>query len=743
MKGLNSTRAAIPVIGATLLLPLIYVGGVYDFTRWPRLIVLESATLLMFALWWARNAAHTRTPSRRITVPLLAFVLWQILSLIWAYNPVEALIRVNQLLTMCLFAYSCAWLLDERAIHHVMMAAGISGVMVAVICICQYWGLAFERIPSVGQPSATFGYRNYLATYLIVVIPITTAGYVSEKSRLQLAYGAATALLLGALLCTRTRGAWAGLAAALILFVLGMIATRNPANILHGWTARRVVGGVTILVVAATIGLTSPQMTKTGKFGFDEQKSDAVTAVRSAFSISSSRGRTTVWTNTLGMIADNPILGVGLGGWQFTYPEYDRGLSVTTNVAPQRPHNDPVWILAETGLVGLGLYLALMLSTLQVAFSAWRSQAPSRDYTIALGLSVSAYIVHSCFSYPLERVASTGLVFFAIGAIAALNPDTESPRKSIPHWAAAVAILVLSASLLFTWRRMDFDRHYSAAIEAWNRQDWSSVRQKASSAVAIGPFDFRAYQLLGASNQSLGDPIGAEAAYRTSFRYHPNEGHLPLADLLASQGKYSEARVHYTAEAKLYPNQIKPLMGVAEMSRQLEDWAEVLRSANTVLAVEETHSPARRLVADALEASGDAKGAIATYLRILESSPVDPDGHFAFAEFLSRQSDLEGAEVAYGEAIRLAPNRSRYYNNLGAMLNRASKPEGAVRAFRDAIEHDETYARAYRNLGDLLEKTGDISGAIEAYLGFAEHWKGNPEFLKWTNERIAILRGSR
>jgi O-antigen ligase len=60
--------------------------------------------------------------------------------------------------------------------------------------------------------------------------------------------------------------------------------------------------------------------------------------------------------NTAAIIADNPLLGVGTGGFAAAYAAKVRG---TDMLATANPHNEYLMIAAQTGLLGLGLLLAL------------------------------------------------------------------------------------------------------------------------------------------------------------------------------------------------------------------------------------------------------------------------------------------------------------------------------------------------------------------------------------------------
>lgn len=120
---------------------------------------------------------------------------------------------------------------------------------------------------------------------------------------------------------------------------------------------------------------------------------------------------------------DNPVLGVGLGGYLDAFAE-ENGLVR----APARAalHATPVTVAAENGFVGLVFYIGLVVSTLLAAFRIVAVPPIVRDVAWIGGLAFAAITVHSFF---YNAFFEDPMMWGALGLIAlALSQQTASEQ---------------------------------------------------------------------------------------------------------------------------------------------------------------------------------------------------------------------------------------------------------------------------------------------------------------------------
>lgn len=154
------------------------------------------------------------------------------------------------------------------------------------------------------------------------------------------------ALLLGGVLLTYSRGALVALFALLVIAV--------PLRLIR---LRRLVGGLAVGVVvtlAAVPGMAERARSVAGVaglFGSAQVEADGPT-----------RGRTTAMLSALAAYTDHPVLGVGPGQYlAFHAVQYQElpELSFRQIAEPRRAHNLYLEMAAETGTVGLLLFLSI------------------------------------------------------------------------------------------------------------------------------------------------------------------------------------------------------------------------------------------------------------------------------------------------------------------------------------------------------------------------------------------------
>jgi O-antigen ligase len=259
--------------------------------------------------------------------------------------------------------------------------------------------------PRLGGP---LGSENRYAQILAVVLPFALIRAFREpKRRLRLLAGAATLLITGGLLLTFSRGATVAVAATLVLMTL-----LRELPVRHLLVVFAVVTGLVLLVVPDYV-------TRVRSLG-------AVTSLSSSDSTSrpdaSIVGRQTENLAALHTFLDHPIVGVGPGVYFKEYSrEYANRLGLRYLQSERRGHSLYLELAADTGLLGLGAFLAMVGATLALLHQSakrWRASSPERAMVASsIFFGLFAYLACGAFlhlSYQRYFWAILGLASAAI-----------------------------------------------------------------------------------------------------------------------------------------------------------------------------------------------------------------------------------------------------------------------------------------------------------------------------------------
>jgi O-antigen ligase/tetratricopeptide (TPR) repeat protein len=387
--------------------------------------------------------------------------------------------------------------------------------------------------------------------------------------------------------------------------------------------------------------------------------------------------RPMVWKDTLRVIRDFPVFGVGLGGWPELFPRYES--------APWSPyyfrevHNDYLQYAAETGLVGI-LALVWWFSLIATrCHAALRSlSATERPLFIALGLAVAVMASHElvdfCFRIPANAFLFTLLLAIAV-RVATSKTQVEKRRKI--HRRFAAGCTVFASLVLIALALEQNGLPYPYDIEQPNS------RAQARAQVLAHPASARAHLLLLAlTGQDLPTPTRL-AEVEAALYIDPTDPYLRdlYAQDLALAGEQTAA-LQQVAQSVFN----SPTLGT---HFYLESKRISQLSAPETNAVEHGFKAA---------IAAGYTGAV--------------DGLGAFDEAQGRFSEEARLYTSTARAGSAATERARYFVAAAEAEIRAGNNGSAENLFRQAIQAAPSDQTAYQNLiSQICGPTKDLLAA--------------------------------
>jgi O-antigen ligase len=357
----NITVGLCLFVGISFLEVLGRVGGSIGATK--------AFGLLLVVSWLAavstRNEAENDFVSVHPTMTYLLaiFLAWSTFSMIWAESSGAVLHATSRYLQNLLLFLIVFTAIRKREHAVWMTAAFVAGASVAAIFAIIYHPSASAY--DVSRASGTVGDPNELAAVLVAGIILAGVLFVLLKRSPLLRMAAAGAALLCALglFVTFSRGGLVALACAMVagLFVAGRwrpaIATTMACVALLG---------------IAYFALFAPQSSR-----------DRITK------LDGGTGRTDIWRVGGRMVSAHPIRGVGSGNFQLVSAHYllQKPGAIKGEFFIDKPkvaHNMYLHVLAELGIVGLSLFVAILGFALACAFRAARRFGEAGDLDMEL-----------------------------------------------------------------------------------------------------------------------------------------------------------------------------------------------------------------------------------------------------------------------------------------------------------------------------------------------------------------------
>jgi len=269
----------------------------------------------------------------------------------------------------------------------------------------------------------------------------------------------------------------------------------------------------------------------------------------------SANGRILVWKVTMDMIAEKPIFGHGLGGFNENYMYYQANyftedpespyVQYSDNIA--YPYNELLHIWAEQGIIGLLLLLALLTAVLKI---------PAKNCVCKA--TIIGYMVFAQFSYP-SYVPGLLILFPILLASIQHKPLEINVHRRI-RWSIVIATFVLLGCAVAEY---SFRRQCQKTVP----QLFSSNSSKVTYA---RQFAEKHYQHL-LSYPRMADIYG-QYVYATSDSQYAidvlndlkrivptSELYCDLGDLYKSENKWKQALECYRTAHAMIPRRLTPV----------------------------------------------------------------------------------------------------------------------------------------------------------------------------------------
>ena len=495
--------------------------------------------LIVFAAFLAAQAASGGHVYSQLPVVAALYVLYAAL-MIWLGAQLTAelgIARVATVLAMFLLAGA--------------LANSLAGVM-------QFYGRPklFEDIVAELHGNRAYGniaQANLYANYLALGEGALLFLWLRERVRTAYALPALALLVLGGAL-SGSRGT---LLYALWYAALGFLAARTQEGA-QKWRPKIAACGIAGAVLAAHFAVpwlnAALHLGPSGEGAIDR--------------LEHGEPRWQVWLIALRVFLSAPFGGVGAG--EFAGAAFEIGLDPSLTTIGEvwtSPHNVPLHLLAETGLVGTLLVLGgLCVWGWQAARRYWKGREVASWWIIA---AVGIEMIHSLTEFPFWSAHFLGVTALLIGASARAGLSLAVARASaISAGAVCIVLSVASAIMLRDYMRLDVTRITGTTVTLTSatqaQQDAATMRELTHGLMA--PLA-ELWILIGAplDRSELAEKL---ALSERVARYWPaNTVVARRAVFLALSGEAEKARSLLARALETFPHRVNATILILEQAR--------------------------------------------------------------------------------------------------------------------------------------------------------------------------------
>ena len=386
-------------------------------------LVAGGATLI----GWVFSKEPKFPPNSFIVYALAAFTFWVSLAAAFAIHPEFSIPKWEEIIKILLMTFVTMCIVQSRErIHQLVWVIamsldfyGIKGGIFAILSGGHY---------RVYGPEDTFiGDNNTLALALIMTLPLLQYLRVTTATRwIRLGLMGAMGLTIISILVSYSRGALLGIS-VMLLFLL--MKSRHRL--------------VTLLITAGVFGVTL--------WLLPPEWYERMNTISQYQDDASVQGRFDAWTFAYKLALDHPLVGGGqlVGSDERLFMHY-----VPKAITARAAHSIYFEVLGETGFVGLGIFLILLVASFRAASNvlrltrdrpelAWANRLAAMIQVSFIGYAVTgAFLSLGFFDLYYALVAVIAVTQFVVRRETAKSAGGEAIQKiGAPIFRPATALL--------------------------------------------------------------------------------------------------------------------------------------------------------------------------------------------------------------------------------------------------------------------------------------------------------------
>jgi putative inorganic carbon (hco3(-)) transporter len=344
-------------LALTLVVPMLFAASLAR--RMDQWTVYGFLGLLLFVVWLLRSQDRITFAKLRDfalsgpNLPIFLYLGWGVLSVALSAEPFYSrLVIIQQAFGVLIYAMVVYQFRRKEQVKALLSSLLVLGVVVVI------GAFVLDADRHLRDLAGSFHDRQLLGAFLALMLPVLMGVAAGTQHRVwKIGAQLTSVLVAGALLLTGCRSAWMGVIVAVCVFI--------ALSLMFAWKWNSMTGKKHELLVTPVLALAAlgifVMFTRTGNPL--QGRASTLSALHQDASVSD---RVNLWNAALRVIEARPLTGWGIGSYPLVQTQFNpdaRSPETILRKGPslwESPHNTYLHIGAEQGLIGLGLYLAIL-----------------------------------------------------------------------------------------------------------------------------------------------------------------------------------------------------------------------------------------------------------------------------------------------------------------------------------------------------------------------------------------------
>ncbi len=703
------------------LLPVALVPGLFSSLNTNTIVIKE--TILQFSLIWIIlilpivwlqehidkvNCISWKIPNHLFII-LISLLTYLYISSTWiSGHPRAAHEFLKWACYILLTLVTIPFVINRRRFHLYLTITVFTALIISIYAIGQAfeidyiyedWDPFLMGVAGVRRVCGTMGNPDFLAGYLVGIIPLTLVLSLSCAGYLRFILLGISLIELIAMFYTYSRGAALALCITgfILIASLAFLWIKNPELLRPVMSKRSAIVCLCVLII---IGLCI------GVFMWDAISVNLNRLTQLGEDVSS-LSRLYFWGGALEMWKAHPITGLGIGTFTIFFPEFRSqklaSLQSFKDFYVEHAHCEYLEILAETGLIGFGLY-ALFFIAFSIYIWKFIIRNTQWESLVLFGLwtGMAGILIHNLFTVTLRFTPSAFILWSFCGAAIGVRASMTQTHKSPSIQLKSLISIILLAAVPFLF--ISAVKNYVGDYQIRQAKAWLSECDIQESqrhnhellektftvlhkSIELAPHQIYSHFLLGVAYHKVYDYPQAVESYKrletlqkdfTSNRMNIGISYMKQSDLIGG--------------ASYLPNKVKPFPILSNQCLDnAQDWL----------------------------------------LQALQSDPESPDYHLFLGRTYYHKGLFNAAEKSFSAALRY--NQYRKFNNksysdplidtlvyLGRALFYQQKYEDARKSFLEALQKIEALPKNKVLQPGQPDMTPALKSEINKFLNYIE-----------------------